>query len=285
MFDSDTIPAALSKTLFVSDLDGTLMDNDSRLSGVTARVLDRLIADRGMRFTVATARTPATVVPIMGSVAADLPFVVMAGAALWDNSRQRYTDVLAIPDEVVEASKSAFARHGLHPFVYRRRGNIIIARHNGAMSDGEREFVDQRKDTPHKRFVLDAPDDPADEAMLIFALSDYASLESVFADLKASTRAQVMLYHDSVDPAIGLLEVYREGCTKAAAIRRLARQTGADRVVAFGDNLNDILMLRDADLAVAVGNAVPEVKAVADRVIGINTDDSVARFLADTFHL
>ena len=55
--------------------------------------------------------------------------------------------------------------------------------------------------------------------------------------------------------------------------------SGADRVVAFGDNINDIPMLREADVAVAVENAVPEVKRIADVIIGPNTTDAVPRFI------
>jgi hypothetical protein len=68
--------------------------------------------------------------------------------------------------------------------------------------------------------------------------------------------------------------------SKAQAIQRLAKQLGADRVVAFGDNLNDIPMLKIADEAVAVENAFAEVKAIADITIGANNDDAVARFIA-----
>ncbi len=49
--------------------------------------------------------------------------------------------------------------------------------------------------------------------------------------------------------------------------------------MAFGDNINDLPMMREADLAVAVSNALPEVKDAADIVIGANTDDAVARFI------
>lgn len=60
----------------------------------------------------------------------------------------------------------------------------------------------------------------------------------------------------------------------------MKEKTGADRVVAFGDNLNDIPMLQAADVAVAVENALPEVKEIADIVIGPNTDDAVAEFIS-----
>ena len=67
--------------------------------------------------------------------------------------------------------------------------------------------------------------------------------------------------------------------SKAAAIKSLQRRIGADRLVVFGDNINDLSMLAIADEAVAVGNALPEVKEAAGRVISPNTDDSVAKFI------
>jgi hydroxymethylpyrimidine pyrophosphatase-like HAD family hydrolase len=53
----------------------------------------------------------------------------------------------------------------------------------------------------------------------------------------------------------------------------------AERLVVYGDNLNDLPMMKVADVAVAVENALPEVKAAADVVIGANSDDSVAKHI------
>ncbi len=55
-------------------------------------------------------------------------------------------------------------------------------------------------------------------------------------------------------------------------------------MVAFGDNLNDLPMFGVADLAVAVGNALPDVKDAADVVIDPNYTDSVARFIESDFY-
>lgn len=65
--------------------------------------------------------------------------------------------------------------------------------------------------------------------------------------------------------------------SKADAVMRVKEMTGADRVVVYGDNLNDLPMFAVADEAVAVANARPQVLAAADRIIGRNTDDSVAK--------
>ena len=64
---------------------------------------------------------------------------------------------------------------------------------------------------------------------------------------------------------------------------RLKEELGADRLVVFGDSLNDLPMLAVADVAVAVANALPEVREAADIVIEPNYTDSVARFIASDF--
>ncbi len=69
--------------------------------------------------------------------------------------------------------------------------------------------------------------------------------------------------------------------SKAHAVKELAGRTGADEIVVFGDNLNDLPMMRVADVAVAMENALPEVKAEADVVIGRNTEDSVPKFVME----
>jgi hydroxymethylpyrimidine pyrophosphatase-like HAD family hydrolase len=61
----------------------------------------------------------------------------------------------------------------------------------------------------------------------------------------------------------------------------MARRLGAEKVVVFGDNVNDLSMMSIADIAVAPANAIDEVKRKADLVIGANSDDAVARFITD----
>ena len=83
-----------------------------------------------------------------------------------------------------------------------------------------------------------------------------------------------------------LSDIYMEGTTKALAIEQVKAATGAERVVVFGDNLNDIPMMRAADWSVAVENAYSEVKLAASEVIGLNTDDAVVKWIKeDRFRL
>ena len=94
----------------------------------------------------------------------------------------------------------------------------------------------------------------------------------------------VSAYPDIFDPSTALIEMFAPTVSKADAVSRLKKAVGADRLVVFGDNLNDLSMMKVADLAVAVDNARPEVKEQADILIGTNNNDSVALFIADDFN-
>ena len=270
-------------TLYVSDLDGTLLGEDSQLSAVTVATLNRIIGKLGGLFTVATARTPATVVPLMQQVHARLPFIVIGGSAMWNPVTMSYEHTRGIDDMTVNAVADVFDRRGAHPFIYRRHGkNLLHTHHYGPLSPQEERFIAERQHLPLKQFFLDDRDfrHSDDEALLIFSMNKYAVLKSIADDLWTSVpTCSVMVYHDIFDESEGYLEIFSAGTSKAAAIRDLARQLGAGRVVVFGDNRNDIAMMQAADFSVAVDNAFTEVKAVASEVIGPNTVDSVARWI------
>ena len=270
-------------TLYVSDLDGTLLGEDSQLSAVTVATLNRIIGELGGLFTVATARTPATVVPLMQQVHARLPFIVIGGSAMWNPVTMSYEHTRGIDDMTVNAVADVFDRRGAHPFIYRRHGkNLLHTHHYGPLSPQEERFIAERQHLPLKQFFLDDRDfrHSDDEALLIFSMNKYAVLKSIADNLRTSVpTCSVMVYHDIFDESEGYLEIFSAGTSKAAAIRDLARQLGAGRVVVFGDNRNDIAMMQAADFSVAVDNAFTEVKAVASEVIGPNTVDSVARWI------
>lgn len=274
-----------NRTLYVSDLDGTLLDVDSTVSDESVRLLDEAVSRYGALFTIATARTPATVMPIMRRLSvAPLPYIVIGGTAWWDAVSSSYARTWPIAPAVVTAIDGVMRRHGVRPFVYRRHGNWLRTYHYGPMSEQEREFVTQRTGLQYKSFFLDEPRylDIPDEALFIFSMNCYELLRVLRDDiLAAGIPCQPMLYHDIVDSDNGYFEVSALGCTKASAISAMASEVGASRVVVFGDNRNDVAMMREATVSVAPSNAFDEVKAIASEVIGPNTTHSVARWILD----
>ena len=267
-------------------MDGTLLNKASVLSATTTNMLNDVIA-QGALFTVATARTPATVVGLMKDVRATLPFIVMAGCAMWDNAKQEYSSARIIPNDTIERIIEVFEKHDNNPFVYYKNGNSIMVNHVEEMTKDELDFIEPRIMGSLKRLQTVKslrPDSSYDGVMLLFSMGNFNELRAIANEIdELGIECTYNCYHDIFDDSKGFIDLYVKGTTKAAAIKSLANEVGAERIVVFGDNLNDIPMMKVADHSVAVSNAFDEVKQYADEIIGSNEADSVAKWILNDF--
>lgn len=271
--------------LFVTDLDGTLLGADSRVSACSAAMLRDLTA-HGALISVATARTPATVVPLLEDCGLTLPQVVMTGAALWDPVTGSYISMQYLDPATAIAVASVVADCRLHPLVYKLAddGRILHLFYSPSdMPADERKFVDDRSSLTLKKVhpvesVTPLVQTPS--TVLILALGPAADVRRAADRLCGLADISVSHYNDPVYPGVEFLEVFGPDVSKASGLRRLKEMLHVSRITVFGDSDNDLPMMHTASRAVAVANAADHVKATADMVIGPNTDDSVARCIA-----
>lgn len=276
----------MGNTLFVSDLDGTLLSSDSRVSQRSVQILNEAIAKGGL-FTIATARTPSTVEKLMKDVKANLPFIVMTGSAIWNPADGLFMESTVMLPDTAQRILDTVRSHNLPTFIYQLSEGKIHIYHTGTLSDNERNFISERSDSQYKIFHIpengeSLVPEKLTNISLFYSMQPTAHVEETFADIKGNIECNPIFYHDLFGEETGIMEVFSPEASKANAIKRLKAISGADRVVAFGDNINDIPMLREADVAVAVENAVPEVKRIADVIIDPNTTDAVPRFILST---
>ncbi len=277
----------MAKTLYVTDMDGTLLDDSGEVSRVSAGIISKLSLS-GALVTVATARTPATVQPLLNGTFSLLPAIVMTGASLWDRQEQKYLNPILIDRQSVETVLEICASSGLHPFLYALNGGKILdVYQDGVLGAADRKFVSGRIRLPLKRFHFNDPQglkSSLENAILVFAMGDYEKVCRLAERLRGCLDCSVSAYPDVYTRGNGIVEILAPQVSKAAAVERFAKEIRAERLVVFGDNLNDIPMMRLADLAVAVDNALDAVKEAAHKVIGANTADAVARFIDVDFH-
>lgn len=273
----------MGKTLFVSDLDGTLLNSDSRLSERSVSLLNEAI-EKGALFSIATARTPSTVAGLLKDVKANLPFIVMTGSAIWNPADKTFSHSITMKPEIAEEILSIIRKHNLPAFIYKLHDEKIHIYHTGLLSPLEKKFIAERDHSEYKIFHIheDGESDiefPLEGVSLFYSMQPSALVEETFNEIREKIDCNPIFYHDMYGEETGIMEIFAKGASKANALKLLKEISGADRVVAFGDNLNDIPMLRDADVAVAVENAVPEVKRIADVIIGKNTAEAVPEFI------
>lgn len=274
-----------SSVLFVSDLDGTLLAPGAILTPGSVDMLNRAIG-AGAMFSIATARTPATVSSLLAPVHTRLPFVVMTGATLWNPADRRYSFTRFMPEPQVWQVIQIYRRLGFSSFIYTLRDGRLHIYHIGPLSPQERMFMAERAHSPFKTFhVPDSGEsqlpEKLDNVMLFYGIRETEISSVAHQEVKRTVQCSPLCYHDFYGPEIAVAEVFAADATKARGIETLARICGARKTVVFGDNINDLPMFRHADLAVAVENAVPEVKEAAHMVIGPNSADAVARFILE----
>ena len=274
-----------AQTLYISDLDGTLLNRDSVVSPHSIEKINALL-QKGMLFTVATARTPATVVPLLQQLNLNIPAILMNGAVLYDIQQRRYIRSNGFTDNSALRYISLLEKRELVPFVYRIAHNKLQVFHKPLANDMQREFKRQRENTPYKDFILttDYQKELIDNPPLFLLVIDhFDKLQTAAAEISRAGKCSIFCYRDIIDPEYGNLEIYPKGVSKAATAQEIITRLNPWEVVVFGDNLNDLPLFRIADRRYAPENAMDEIKQQATAIIADNDHDGVARFLCGDY--
>ncbi len=265
-----TVVVVSTYRAIATDLDGTLLGSDGRVS---ARTRDAVLAaeDQGMDVVIATGRPPRWIAPIVEQLG-DRGLVVCAnGAAVYDPARHELvrrtelsTETLAsVVDDLHDAFPDAVLglEQGFDFAIDEAIRDVDVRARDGWNLEGLRigairDFLDE----PALKLIVRLPP-PATPGTA-------EAVQSVIGDRGLVTH--------SVDEAF--LEISHPLVHKAAAVEALLVERGTDaaEVVAFGDMPNDLELIRWAGLGVAVANAHPLLRDAADEVTASNDDDGVA---------
>lgn len=265
------------KTLYVSDLDGTLLRSDVSTSDYTNRTINRL-ARQGMLFSYATARSYSTSAKVTRGLDAHIPLIVYNGAMIVDNvtgeillSNFFGSDAHAVLDDLLA--------HGVVPIVYAfvdgvERFSYVPAR----SSRGVLDFVASRRGDRRDNPVNSTEDLYRGDIFYFACIGEEEKLEPLERKYRDVYHT---VYQKDIYSGEQWLEIMPLAASKSNAIRQLREKLGCNRLVVFGDGKNDIGMFELADEGYAVSNAAPELKAVATAVIGSNDEDAVAHWLSE----
>lgn len=273
------------RTLYVSDLDQTLLGSDGTLSDNSAKLLGQAL-DAGALFTYATARSHGSSRRVTRALRLDLPVITYGGTVTADPETGHPSDIRFLPAAIVtNAIETSSQNRQTAPVLHTFEGDRDWLRwHPTRMTRGVAKFLADRKDDRRLRPITAT--DPLDPDTVHY-VSILAGRDELVALREALAPSLALTAHflsgDFSTPGLDWLEFHHPEGTKAAAITRLMQTAGAERLVVFGDNANDVPMFEIADECYAVGNAIPELKALATGVLDHHDTDAVARFIAARF--
>lgn len=248
--------------MIVSDLDGTLFRSDRSISPRTLATLSEL-AVRNIRFIIATARAQRHLGRLLPFDFSNMYAVCYNGAEIYHGNQ------LIFCDYITENTAQAIVT-----WLQKQYQGINLA------LEVSNNF--------YTNFDINAMVGLMPPFTLVdFSVFDFPPVAKILVDLRgvSDTTTITDILPDNCVMVItdgGMLgQITHKTVSKFNAINYLAKsfEFGSEDAIAFGDDYNDLEMIRQCGIGVAMGNAPPKVKEAADIVTGTNDEDGVAMIL------
>jgi hypothetical protein len=236
--------------LIALDMDGTLLNSEHAISDVNREWMFKAL-EAGVTVMLSTGRGVQNVYPYCDELKLNTPIVAVNGSEVWKAPRQlmkrRLLDV-----ESVRAMHELAVRYDTWFWAYAVSGVFNKETWTGDLDSEEWLKFGFHTDDDEKR-------------------------ARIIEWLQEQGRYEVTNSHPHN------LEINPKGISKASGIREVCQWLGIrmSEVVAMGDSLNDMAMIREAGLGVAMGNAQDALKAVADLVTVTNDEHAVAKVIRE----
>lgn len=266
------------KTLYLSDLDGTLLRSDERISKYTTNIINRFVQNGGC-FSYATARSIITASKVTIGLKTEFPVICYNGAFIIGNTTNEIISSNYFTADEVKYVSEIFNKHNIYPVAYsytnkKERFSYIVRYVTPAM----KYYLDSRIGDP-RRCEVEFVDELYSGNIFSFVCMDTeVTLFPINDIFKTDNRFNCIYYKEGYSGA-QWCELLPVNATKANAALQLKFMLGCDKMVVFGDYKNDISLFSVSDEKYAMSNAVPELKAIATAVIDSNDNDGVAKWI------
>lgn len=233
--------------LIAIDMDGTLLNDRHEISDENRKAI-REAEEKGIHVVISTGRTRLTCDELVNSLSLSSYLITVNGSEIWDE-----TGTL-VERQLLD---TAFIEHMWS--LKQKHQTYCWAASVGKVWRDEFPEVEDVANHEWMKFGFDIQDDKVRDIIL--------------ADLKKNPALEI----SNSSPTN--LEINAAGVNKARAIEKVCKRIGItmDEVMAMGDSLNDLAMIKEAGFGVAMGNAQPIVKEAADYVTATNVEDGVAQ--------
>jgi Cof subfamily protein (haloacid dehalogenase superfamily) len=256
-----------------SDLDGTLLTTKSDVSDFTISEISR-IKDK-IKVILVSARMPQSMTYLQRRLGIEHePLICYNGALVLDG--HKVISSTEIPISYLKAMYEMATFHSIKLGLYHK--NEWYVEEN---TERVRKEIAYTHATPVFRATDTTMTDWQERAIgahKVMFMGEKLTTDLIFPELLEKLGEHLHFYRSNDT----LIEVAPKTVSKLSAIQLLlSSEEELNKVIAFGDNYNDIEMLQKVGLGVAVGNARPEVIAVAHKVTLKNTEDGVAHFIKE----
>lgn len=264
------------RTLYLSDLDGTLLQSNEKTSDFTNRTVNTLVK-KGLLFSYATARSYITAKKVTKGLDAKIPLIVYNGAFIIDNATGEILLSNYFDKTIIVLLDRLFSLN-IYPIVYSMiDGKEKFSFVPDLCTLGMNAFIDSRKGDIRTNIVREAGELKNGNIFYVTCINEPEKLAPLYEEYKDVFHC---VYQQDIYTGYQWLEIMPKSASKANALMQLKAFLSCDRVVAFGDGKNDIDLFEAADEGYAVSNASEDLKKIATGIIMSNNEDGVAKWLS-----
>ena len=276
------------KKLYVTDLDGTLLNSQIKLSNYTIDTLNRLIQNNLM-ITYSTARSFYTTSKLLKQVNFQLPCITYNGVYVIDAKTGKFLRKNLLEHYIFNEVMDIAKKLKLKPFVF---GKTALGEEKLLYENEEHtahvRFIEERQMRNDKRLKKISSSEYQLEELItisfLYPLEEIRILERILK-MEYGDEISIKTIKDIYNEGYYTLEVSNKDANKGEMLEYVSEYLGIDlnNVTVFGDQANDKEMFEKAGTKIAVNNANKELKSLADVIIDSNDDDGVARYLERAF--
>lgn len=258
-----TTAAAGPILLVISDVDGTLLDDNKELTPGAPAAVQRLYA-AGVRFTIASARPPRMVLDLVKRLAVREPYACFNGALILGADETVLHKVSMVPADA-QAVADRILNHGFDLWVWTDTDWFVTNAEGPHVAHHEQQMG-------RKATLLTDHDVKKFDVLKLVGVSDdavaLAAAEKEMADmgLQSISATRSSAYY---------LDVTAAEANKGTVVLTISEllRLPAEQIATIGDMTTDTLMFRKSGVSIAMGNALPDVKALATYVTKSNEED------------
>jgi 5-amino-6-(5-phospho-D-ribitylamino)uracil phosphatase len=274
--------------IYISDLDGTLLNDKAQLSEYSKNELNTLI-ENGLKFTVASARSVVSIKRVLNGLNLQLPIIEFNGAFITDFHEEKHLVINSIDADIVPELLVIIRNHSNEPFISTFNGYEDKLYYEKILNDGMKWYIHDRRRNFDKRLtsIENLYDHISENIVCFTVINKKKLLMDLYSELKSKfkNKIEILMMDNEYSSEWCWLTIQNSKAKKDMAIIDLLKMfnISSNDLVVFGDNLNDISMFLISKYSIAVENAAEEVKRIATQIIGSNNDDSVVKYIKDDF--
>ena len=270
----------MKNTLYVTDLDGTLLKDNQSISKYSVDIINSYI-EKGYLFTFATARSLYSAKKLINGLQLRLPVIVYNGCHILNPESFESVSSEFFTKQECDDLYQLFKKYRKQPIVYSRNKTIEKVYYLADQQNiGLMHYIDSRRNDKRFERKKQLKELMQGDIFYFTLIANKEDLFDLYQTLKQSQRFSIVYYLESYTNQYWL-EIMPRLVNKATAIQKLKNILQCDTVVCFGDDINDLEMFDIADYKYAVANAKEQVKEKATAIIKSNNDDAVANWMKE----